>query len=553
MFRSSSGEATVGSGAGGVRRSDVVGPVSARRARQCALARVVGGVCMVTGVAAGCGSATWLLNGFADPTQQGNFRHPVRLEIRDSLSVLEEPLGIQNAEEPTAADSVVNYVEPVIGPGDVLSVSIFELLTPGQSTDLQIQVRNSGFETLPVLGPVKIAGFTVRELELELIEKLREAEILDNAEVQVSILRSESAQFTVLGRVATPGNYPLPRPDYRLMNVLGAVGGIPDNVTKIYVIRDWDVEQRMRRSGSATAPSDSTARPDDETPAPIMLASLSNSAPPPATVPAEEGINELEILEGEREAAAGGDGPEYEYDPATGEWILRGAESRPTTSAGAEAESVTSSGAAGGAVPTGSAEAEVEPGEQPLEEDLAEEEALRPKVRIIEVPTKPLLAGDPRYNIVIRPHDLVNIPPGMVGEFFLAGNVTRPGAYSLTGREITVKQAIASAGGFGPLAWPARADLVRRISGDEEQMIQIDLDAIFSGKTPDFYLRPNDIVNVGSSPASAFLAVLRNSFRLSYGFGFVYDRNFADSDSFSAREQVKNRRRLEAQARGLPF
>ena len=32
------------------------------------------------------------------------------------------------------------------------------------------------------------------------------------------------------------------------------------------------------------------------------------------------------------------------------------------------------------------------------------------------------------------------------------GNVQRPGAFSLSGREIDVRQAIAAAGGFGPLA-----------------------------------------------------------------------------------------------------
>ena len=161
--------------------------------------------------------------------------------------------------------------------------------------------------------------------------------------------------------------------------------------------------------------------------------------------------------------------------------------------------------------------------------------------------------GDPRYNIVIRPNDLINIPLGNVGEYFVGGNVARPGAYNLTGRRINVKQAIVSAGGFSPLAWPSRAELTRRVSKDQEQTIQIDLDAIFAGKAADFYLRPNDTLNVGSSPAATFLAVLRNAFRVSYGFGFVYDRNFADSDTFAAREQVKNRRRIEAQARGVPF
>jgi polysaccharide export outer membrane protein len=91
------------------------------------------------------------------------------------------------------------------------------------------------------------------------------------------------------------------------------------------------------------------------------------------------------------------------------------------------------------------------------------------------------------------------------------------------------------------------------VSQDEEQMIQVNLDAIYAGSAPDLYLKPNDLVNVGSSPAAVFLAVLRNAFRFTYGFGFVYDRNFADGDTFGAREQVRQRRLQEAALRGLPL
>jgi len=66
-------------------------------------------------------------------------------------------------------------------------------------------------------------------------------------------------------------------------------------------------------------------------------------------------------------------------------------------------------------------------------------------------------------------------------------------------------------------------------------------------------VRPNDIVNVGTHPVATFLAVLRNAFRLSYGFGFVYDRNFADADSPAVREQAKSRRLQKAQIRGIPI
>lgn len=172
--------------------------------------------------------------------------------------------------------------------------------------------------------------------------------------------------------------------------------------------------------------------------------------------------------------------------------------------------------------------------------------------RIIEIPVEPLLNGDTRYNIVIRPNDVVNIPPGAVGEYYVTGHVVRPGAYSLSGRSLTVKEAIASAGGFSLLAWPSRCDLVRRLNGDQEEIRLVNLDRIVSGDEPDFFLKPNDILNVGTTAVAPFLATLRNSFRLSYGFGFVYDRNFGDEDSFFAKEQLRNRRQQERLLRGFP-
>ncbi len=551
-------------------RPEVSPPYFARRiTRRTAIVWILGLVPLLPW-AVGCGSSNWFRNGLLDPKQIGNFTTPVRLEIREYVSLLEEPLGVEGAEEPTPEDLVVRYEELPIGPGDIIRISIFELLAPTMNTEQQIQVRMSGYETLPVIGPVKVVGLTPRELELDLKERIREADILDDADVQVSVLRSEGMQFTVVGQVRQPGNFPLPRPDYRLSNLLGAVGGVPDQAATIIVIREG------ARPGNLTSSiSPAQARPPweeeiDDPSSVLSMSDVSDRPAPASSHPApdrpksgatESEIDELRILEGEPE----GEPPLPDYDPESGEWVIKGVESssqsstaptderdKPTDKdpqAGRETEEL-----ADPEVLPGSGKADEHPQEGPLQAPRGDdEEDLVPSVRKIEIPVKDLLAGDPRYNIVIRPYDLITVPLDYLGEYYMGGNVGRPGAYALTGRRITVKQAVVAAGGLGELAWPSRADLIRRISKDEEQNIQVDLDAIFAGKAPDFYLRPHDVLNVGSHPVATFLAVFRNAFRLSYGFGFVYDRNFADSDTFQAREQVKNRRRIEAQTRGIPF
>lgn len=175
----------------------------------------------------------------------------------------------------------------------------------------------------------------------------------------------------------------------------------------------------------------------------------------------------------------------------------------------------------------------VEPRPQPATPEIAwDQDADR--TRLIKVPADKLLAGDPRYNIVIKAGDSIIVPVDMIGEFYIMGNVNRTGMIPLTGRPMNLKQAIAAAGGLGPLAWPKRCEIVRRIGRKKEEIVLVDLDKIYSGEQPDFFIKHNDLINVGTHATSRWRAVLRNAFRATYGFGFVYDRNFADMDFVGA-------------------
>jgi hypothetical protein len=98
----------------------------------------------------------------------------------------------------------------------------------------------------------------------------------------------------------------------------------------------------------------------------------------------------------------------------------------------------------------------------------------------------------------------------------------------LTGRRITIKMALAAAGNLGQVAWPANSLLIRRIGDSQEQMIPLDITAIFKNEKADIFLKADDVIAIGTDWRSPFIAVIRNSFRMTYGFGFIYDRNFAD-------------------------
>ena len=150
--------------------------------------------------------------------------------------------------------------------------------------------------------------------------------------------------------------------------------------------------------------------------------------------------------------------------------------------------------------------------------------------RVIKVPLVKLKAGELKYNVVIRPGDIIVVPQPIIGEYYMGGHVARTGVYSLTGRDITLKQAIISAGMLDPVAIPQRTRIVRRIGQNQEVIARVDLKKIFAGTEPDLFIKPSDQVMVGTNFFAPFIASFRNAFRITYGFGFLYDRNFGSNN-----------------------
>jgi len=160
--------------------------------------------------------------------------------------------------------------------------------------------------------------------------------------------------------------------------------------------------------------------------------------------------------------------------------------------------------------------------------------------RVIEVPVGPLLAGSAQYNIVIRPGDVIRVPANDEGLVYVAGDVQRPGPYNLpTNGRLTILRAINAAGGLNPNAVPERVDLTRMVGPDRQATVRLDMRAIAEGTQPDIFLKSDDMINVGTNFWAFPLAVIRQGFRFSYGFGFVLDRNF-QGDVFGV-DQASNR------------
>ena len=167
--------------------------------------------------------------------------------------------------------------------------------------------------------------------------------------------------------------------------------------------------------------------------------------------------------------------------------------------------------------------------------DLSEiRKAVVGRTRIIEIDVDRMNRGDALQNIVIRPGDTLycEFPP--IGVIYIDGEVARPGTLQFpTAGKPTLSRFIAAAGGLGPIAIPERVDLIRRLPGDREATIRVNLAAIRNRTEPDIYLKRDDHIIIGTNFWATPLAVFRNGFRVTYGFGFLLDRNFGN-DVFGA-------------------
>jgi polysaccharide export outer membrane protein len=114
-----------------------------------------------------------------------------------------------------AAQAPADYV---IGPQDVIAITVWD------QEDLagKFAVETDGTFTFPLIGRVKAGGLTLRELEAELIRRLKDGFFV-NPQVTVAIEQYRSQRVFVVGEVRTPGPQALTG-DMTLIEALARAG-----------------------------------------------------------------------------------------------------------------------------------------------------------------------------------------------------------------------------------------------------------------------------------------------------------------------------------------
>lgn len=539
----------------------------------------------------------WLFN----PSVIGRWEEtPTIVPVLERIDVIENDTGdFVEITQVTRDDLIPQPIEIRTKPGDALRITILDFPEAGGAGVFDRVIDSMGFIDLPLMPRLKVAGLSTPRIQGVIEKALADARLLDRPVVQVETGSQEESTFRIFGIVEKPGQFRIPGPEYRLLQAITDAGGVSPIVRKIYVIRQVSLADELEGTGVAPAPEASApARPTprpSSTPAPSQPSPMEGEdllkviddltaepvpEAPPAEAPEASGSPESPSPSSEQDALLGaltgdapasgrsrptpsaparvlpaispsmsvhqdGDQPMIDLPDSTSDG--RTSQSAPAASNN-EGGTTVSGGqwvflngewvrvfkktGAGGGLPEA---------RDPLSARSSGVEDILTQ-RVIEVPVAPLLQGAAQYNLVIRPGDVINVPGPEQGFVYAEGpGINRVGVYGLPqAGQLTIQRLVAAAGGLSEIAVPERVDITRRVGEKRQATVRLNLRAIYEGTQPDIVLKADDLVNFGTNFWATPMAIIRNGFRMTYGFGFLLDRNFG-SDVFGVPPESRAR------------
>ena len=171
------------------------------------------------------------------------------------------PLGgggaLQVVKDLPAPQNTQNGSEQPLSPNDLLEINVFQV----DNLNRTVQIDASGQISLPLIGTIKAAGKTVRQLEQE-IETAYGAKYLQSPDVTVFVKDSVGQRITVDGEVNRAGIYPVSS-SATLLDAIALAGNFSQigDASKVFVYRNmgqntmvanYNVEQI--RAGKARNP-----------------------------------------------------------------------------------------------------------------------------------------------------------------------------------------------------------------------------------------------------------------------------------------------------------
>lgn len=141
-----------------------------------------------------------------------------------------------------------NHFHNTIGAGDVLEVYLWEAppaslfgsgsldskidsLTTRVTTFPEQMVSADGTINIPFAGQVPAAGYTLQQIELEIVRRLKEK--ANQPQALVKLTHNNTSNVTIVGEVASSTRMPLTARGERLLDALAVAGGVRQPINKM--------------------------------------------------------------------------------------------------------------------------------------------------------------------------------------------------------------------------------------------------------------------------------------------------------------------------------
>lgn len=163
----------------------------------------------------------------ASAQNQNNNKNGVETEAPD------KPKALPGLTDPAANAAAVDQATYIIGPNDVLDIEVFR----EKDWSHLYPVRTDGMISVALIGEMRAAGLTPKQLEKQLTEALKSQ--IKEPNVTVTVYDVRSKKYSISGEVKRPGDYPLIKNPTTVFDAINEAGGFQDNFTsgKTTIIR----------------------------------------------------------------------------------------------------------------------------------------------------------------------------------------------------------------------------------------------------------------------------------------------------------------------------
>lgn len=175
----------------------------------------------------------------------------VRAQQANPAPAVQPMVAAKDTSLPAAIAAARNAqtAEYTVSPEDLLDVYVMDVPEVSRT----YRISSNGFLTLPLLQePIAAAGETLDQLSRLIATKFRDAGMLNNAHVTVSLKETRLHTVMISGEVKRPQTYPVYGPT-RLLDALIQAGGLTDGAGNDAIIMRGEIGARADLAESAQA------------------------------------------------------------------------------------------------------------------------------------------------------------------------------------------------------------------------------------------------------------------------------------------------------------